>query len=43
MYLGERLVNEWRFDTVRLWEIDAETALQSGQAGPLALVPLLRR
>ena len=42
MYLGERLVNEWRFDTVRLWEIDAETALQSGQAGPLALVPLLR-
>ena len=42
VYLGERLVNEWRFDTVRLWEIDASTALQSGQAGPLALVPLLR-
>ena len=42
VYLGERLVNEWRFDTVRLWEIDASTALQGDQAGPLALVPLLR-
>jgi len=42
VYLGDRLVNEWRFDTVRLWEIDAATALESGQAGPLALVPLLR-
>jgi hypothetical protein len=27
---------------VRLWEIDAGVALESGEAGPLALVPLLR-
>ena len=27
---------------MRLWEIDARAALHSGEAGPLALVPLLR-
>jgi hypothetical protein len=42
LYVGQRLVYEWRFEVVRLWEIDAEVALQSGEAGPLALVPLLR-
>ncbi len=42
LYIGDRLAYEWRFDVVRLWEIDAERALESGQAGPLALVPLLR-
>ena len=42
LYVGDRLAYEWRFDVVRLWEIDAELALQSGEAGPLALVPLLR-
>jgi predicted transposase YdaD len=42
LYVGDWLAYEWRFDVVRLWEIDANLALQSGQAGPLALVPLLR-
>jgi hypothetical protein len=42
LYVGDRLAYEWRFDVVRLWEIDAELALQNGEAGPLALVPLLR-
>jgi predicted transposase YdaD len=42
LYVGEWLAYEWRFDVVRLWEIDAQSALQSGEAGPLALVPLLR-
>jgi predicted transposase YdaD len=42
LYIGDRLAYEWRFDVVRLWEIDAERALESGEAGPLALVPLLR-
>jgi predicted transposase YdaD len=42
LYVGNRLAYEWRFDVVRLWQIDAELALQTGEAGPLALVPLLR-
>jgi predicted transposase YdaD len=42
LYVGDWLAYEWRFDVVRLWEIDAQSALQSGEAGPLALVPLLR-
>ena len=42
LYVGDWLAYEWRFDVVRLWEIDAESALGSGEAGPLALVPLMR-
>ncbi len=42
LYVGDWLAYEWRFDVVRVWEIDAESALRSGEAGPLALVPLLR-
>ena len=42
LYVGDWLAYEWRFDVVRLWEIDAQDALRSGEAGPLALVPLLR-
>jgi hypothetical protein len=42
LHVGGHLAYEWRFDVVRLWEIDAESALQDGRAGPLALVPLLR-
>jgi predicted transposase YdaD len=42
LYVGDEVAYEWRFDVVRLWEIGADLALQSGQAGPLALVPLLR-
>ena len=42
VHLSGRVVNEWRFDVVRLWEIEASTAMQSGLPGPLALVPLLR-
>jgi len=39
--LGERVVNLWRFEIVRLWELDVSLALSSGEPGPLALVPLL--
>ena len=42
LFVGDWLAYEWRFDVVRLWEIDADSALRSGEAGPLALVPLLR-
>jgi hypothetical protein len=42
LYVGDWLAYEWRFDVVRLWEIDAQDALRGGEAGPLALVPLLR-
>ena len=42
LYLGDWLAYEWRFDVVRLWEIDVQSAFESGEAGPLALVPLLR-
>jgi hypothetical protein len=42
LYVGDWLAYEWRFDVVRLWEIDSSEALQNGEAGPLALVPLLR-
>ena len=42
LYVGDWLAYEWRFDVVRLWEIDAQVALHSGEAGPLALVPLMR-
>ena len=42
LYVGDWLAYEWRFEVVRLWEIDARTALDSGEAGPLALVPLMR-
>jgi predicted transposase YdaD len=42
LYIGDQIAYEWRFDVVRLWEIDAQSALQNGEAGPLALVPLLR-
>jgi len=27
LYVGDTLAYEWRFDVVRLWEIDAESAL----------------
>jgi predicted transposase YdaD len=40
--VGDRLAFEWPFDVVRLWEIDAARALESGEPGPLALVPLLK-
>ncbi len=42
LFLGDRLAFEWRFDVVRLWEIEVDRVLEGGQAGPLALVPLLR-
>jgi hypothetical protein len=42
LYVGDRLAFEWRFEVVRLWQIDARVALRSGEAGPLALVPLMR-
>ena len=40
-YVGDWLAYEWRFDVVRRWEIDAQGALRSGEAGPLALVDVM--
>ena len=40
--LGAEEINAWRFGVVRLWEIEAETALASGAPGLMALVPLLK-
>ena len=37
-----REVNRWRFETVRLWEMDAGGALHHGTPGSLALLPLMR-
>jgi hypothetical protein len=37
--LGGRLVNEWRFDVVRLWEQSATSLLALGPGGAV-LVPL---
>lgn len=40
--VGGRTRNRWSFDLVRLWELDARTALQRGTPGFTALVPLMR-
>lgn len=37
-----REVNVWRFEVVRLWELEAEGALSSGAPGLLTLVPLMK-
>ena len=42
LYIGDRLAYEWRFDVVRLSEIPVDLAFESGEPGPLALVPLLQ-
>ena len=39
--LTDREVNAWRFDVVRLWELEAAEALASEAPGLLALVPLM--
>ena len=33
LYVGDWLAYEWRFDVVRLWEIDAESALRAAKPG----------
>lgn len=40
--VGGQTVNRWRFDLLRLWELDAQAALARGTPGHLALVPLMR-
>jgi predicted transposase YdaD len=35
-------VNRWRFDCVRLWEIEAQAALAQGLPGLAVLVPLMK-
>ena len=40
--LQGREVNIWRFQVMRLWEIDGAAALESGAPGLLALVPLMK-
>ena len=40
--LGGHEINRWRFQVVRLWEIEAVTALKQGSPGLLALMPLMR-
>ena len=42
MRLGDREINRWSFEVVRLWEWDAEAALAQGSPGLLALVPLMK-
>ncbi len=42
LYIGDRLAYEWRFDLVRLSEVPVDLAFESGEPGPLALVPLLQ-
>lgn len=42
LYIGDRLAFEWSFEVVRLWEIPVDRALETGEPGPLALVPLLQ-
>ena len=40
--VGGREVNRWRFDTVRLWKLDARWALDTGEPGLMALIPFMR-
>ena len=40
--LQGREVNVWRFQVVRLWELESAAALASGAPGLLALVPLMK-
>jgi predicted transposase YdaD len=37
-----REVNRWRFDCVRMWEIEAQAALDQGLPGLAVLVPLMK-
>ncbi len=40
--VGGREENKWRFDTVRLWKLDARWALETGEPGVMALIPFMR-
>jgi predicted transposase YdaD len=40
--LGDREINRWVFQCVRLWELDANAALAQGLPGLAALVPLMK-
>jgi predicted transposase YdaD len=40
--LGDREINHWAFQCVRLWEMDAPSALAGQLPGLAALVPLMR-
>ncbi len=37
-----REVNRWRFETVRLWKVDASWAFETGEPGLMALIPFMR-
>jgi len=37
-----REVNRWRFDTVRLWRLDARWALETDEPGLMALIPFMQ-
>ncbi|HEY6554038.1 MAG TPA: hypothetical protein VI669_11840 [Vicinamibacteria bacterium] len=39
--LGGREINVWRFEVLRLWEVEAKKAVLGGAPGVLALVPLM--
>jgi hypothetical protein len=39
--LEGREINRWRFDCIRLWELEAQAALDQGLPGLAALVPLM--
>jgi predicted transposase YdaD len=40
--LAGREINRWQFESLRLWEIDAQAALRQGLPGMAALVPLMK-
>jgi predicted transposase YdaD len=39
--LAGREINRWQFDCIRLWELEAQAALDQGLPGLAALVPLM--
>jgi predicted transposase YdaD len=42
MKLGQREINRWQFECIRLWEWETEAILTRGLPGLAALVPLLK-
>lgn len=40
--LGRRVLHRWRFDWIKLWEIEARATLERGSLGAAVLVPLMR-
>jgi predicted transposase YdaD len=39
--LGGRVANEWRYQVLKLWEVEARRALETGLPGLMSLLPLM--